>query len=437
MTEFVDIDMQTAEEALSYCDFNDRDDWVHLGMALRSEFGDAAFDMWDAWSRRYSPAKKTDRYNTKKGRSTWNGFRGRGYNIGTLIKLSKAGGYTFNRPERSSDEMAQIQAERDKRLLEQSEREAREEAAEQAWRLRLSDFLISHLDKFQSDGYSAYLAKKKCPAFGLMFPSQSMVMVTDQEQDLLEIYVGADEVRKFFQIPKDEQPKFRYLKRDTEKGVALVPLVDIDGRLWNMQILYSDGGKSFFPGRKSGCFHLLGQIPAFGKFNICEVEGYSNGAPIHMALGCPVLIAFDAGNLKPVAQDFCHKYSNSISRFAVCGDDDQHLIASGKKNKGREDAEKTALAIGGLAVFPSMTESPSPPSEPPEADNAQEIPDADPLFDDAVKLVREEGKVSYSFVQRSLKIGYNRACHIVEQMERDGIVTEQKANGRRAVIGVE
>lgn len=234
MTEFVDIDMQTAEEALSYCNFNERDDWIHLGMALRSEFGDAAFDMWDAWSQQYSPAKKADRYTTKMGRSTWKGFRGSGYKIGTLITLAILGGFTFERPERSADEMEKIKTERVERLQVQSEREAAEERAEQAWRLRLSDFLTSHLDKFQADGYSAYLAKKKCPAFGLLFPVQSMVIVADAEQDLLQMHVGAAEVQKFFKIPVDDRPSFRYIKHDTEKGVVLVPLADIDGRIWNM-----------------------------------------------------------------------------------------------------------------------------------------------------------------------------------------------------------
>ncbi|EMA2536186.1 DNA translocase FtsK [Escherichia coli] len=58
----------------------------------------------------------------------------------------------------------------------------------------------------------------------------------------------------------------------------------------------------------------------------------------------------------------------------------------------------------------------------------------DPLFDQAVQFVTEKRKASISGVQRQFRIGYNRAARIIEQMEAQGIVSEQGHNGNREVL---
>ncbi|EJN2456394.1 DNA translocase FtsK [Escherichia coli] len=64
-------------------------------------------------------------------------------------------------------------------------------------------------------------------------------------------------------------------------------------------------------------------------------------------------------------------------------------------------------------------------------DGAEEL---DPLFDQAVQFVTEKRKASISGVQRQFRIGYNRAARIIEQMEVQGIVSEQGHNGNREVL---
>ncbi|MCN4771065.1 DNA translocase FtsK [Escherichia coli] len=64
-------------------------------------------------------------------------------------------------------------------------------------------------------------------------------------------------------------------------------------------------------------------------------------------------------------------------------------------------------------------------------DGAEEL---DPLFDQAVQFVTEKRKASISGVQRQFRIGYNRAARIIEQMEEQGIVSEQGHNGNREVL---
>ena len=80
----------------------------------------------------------------------------------------------------------------------------------------------------------------------------------------------------------------------------------------------------------------------------------------------------------------------------------------------------------------SVLESPEP-----EAEGALEGPDAesDPLYDQAVAIVLKTRRPSISLVQRHLRIGYNRAARLIEQMERSGMVSPMQSNGNRDVLG--
>ena len=60
--------------------------------------------------------------------------------------------------------------------------------------------------------------------------------------------------------------------------------------------------------------------------------------------------------------------------------------------------------------------------------------EADPLYDQAVQIVLTTRKASISGVQRRLKIGYNRAARLVEQMEAAGLVGPLESNGRREIL---
>jgi S-DNA-T family DNA segregation ATPase FtsK/SpoIIIE len=58
----------------------------------------------------------------------------------------------------------------------------------------------------------------------------------------------------------------------------------------------------------------------------------------------------------------------------------------------------------------------------------------EPLFEDAVKLILKHRRASISFVQRHMRIGYNRAARLLESMEKKGIVSEMQANGSRKIL---
>jgi len=60
--------------------------------------------------------------------------------------------------------------------------------------------------------------------------------------------------------------------------------------------------------------------------------------------------------------------------------------------------------------------------------------EADPMYDQAVQVVMKTRRPSISLVQRHLRIGYNRAARLIEQMERAGLVSPMQSNGNREVL---
>ncbi|MDF0678276.1 MAG: DNA translocase FtsK, partial [Nitrosomonas sp.] len=60
--------------------------------------------------------------------------------------------------------------------------------------------------------------------------------------------------------------------------------------------------------------------------------------------------------------------------------------------------------------------------------------ESDPLYDEAVSIVIKSRRASISLVQRQLRIGYNRAARLIEEMERAGLVSSMQSNGNREVL---
>ena len=74
-----------------------------------------------------------------------------------------------------------------------------------------------------------------------------------------------------------------------------------------------------------------------------------------------------------------------------------------------------------------MAEQLPPPDHPLDAAS-------DPMLGDALRLVVEKQNAGISFVQRSLKLGYNRAARLLEQMEQSGLVSSMSTNGNRDIL---
>lgn len=126
---------------------------------------------------------------------------------------------------------------------------------------------------------------------------------------------------------------------------VIVPLYNPAGELVSLQFIAADGSKKFLTGTpKRGNFHVIPGIAALaGAEVIGVVEGYATGASVYMATGWPVVVAFDAGNLGPVALTIRHQYMGA--ELVLCADRD----ASGV---GQAAAEKAAQDAGGASVVP-------------------------------------------------------------------------------------
>jgi putative DNA primase/helicase len=135
-------------------------------------------------------------------------------------------------------------------------------------------------------------------------------------------------------------------------GTVAVPMKDIDGRVWGLQVIRGkDRGKKlekeYFPAglAKKGHFHLIGVINRRTKL-VLVAEGYATAATLHEATGLPVIVAFDAYNLDPVAEAVQKRYPKI--KFLICADDD--YLTDG--NPGIKAAQTAALAVNGAYIKP-------------------------------------------------------------------------------------
>jgi putative DNA primase/helicase len=128
-------------------------------------------------------------------------------------------------------------------------------------------------------------------------------------------------------------------------GALIVPMRDTAGKLHSLQTITPDGDKRFlFGGLVKGCYHAIGK-PA-GLLIVCE--GYATGASIHESTGHAVAVAFNAGNLEPVAVALRAKYPHLKIMIAA---DDDHLSAG---NPGLTKARAAAQAVGALVAVPEF-----------------------------------------------------------------------------------
>ena len=157
------------------------------------------------------------------------------------------------------------------------------------------------------------------------------------------------------------------------RGSLVVPVMSPDGVLQSLQFIDQQGGKLFLSGgMKRGCYFRLGNTPPTDR--VIVAEGYATAATLHEAHGCPVAVAFDAGNLGPVCDAIRAKLPPHIAvevwadndNQQKCGDCDalfdvdQHPevcpecgCLHGKKNTGVLAANKSAAQIGATVMVPA------------------------------------------------------------------------------------
>jgi len=106
---------------------------------------------------------------------------------------------------------------------------------------------------------------------------------------------------------------------------------------------------------------------------------------------------------------------------AFVGDDEVHKVVEYLKARGQPQY------IEGILESPEELGADAAAFEGGDAES-------DPLYDQAVEIVLKSRRASISLVQRHLRIGYNRAARLIEQMERAGLVSSMATNGNREVL---
>jgi len=148
-------------------------------------------------------------------------------------------------------------------------------------------------------------------------------------------------------VKKDVQP---IGIRQDENGQLVIPLLDCKGIIQSLQFIDENGVKKFLKGgRIKGCFFVVDSEDASDEiFSIAE--GYATAASIHHATGYPVAVAFNAGNLKAVAEAI--REEDPGVKIVICADDDHYT----EGNPGITMASEAALAVGGWLAIPEFGE---------------------------------------------------------------------------------
>ena len=149
--------------------------------------------------------------------------------------------------------------------------------------------------------------------------------------------------------------------REDLDGNLMVPAQNVEGDLRGLQYISPEGQKRFQSGmEKNGNYHLIAEPGKdLSQGEILLAEGYATGASLHMATEKPVAVAFDAGNLEPVAIKLRKKFPNAA--ITICADNDhQHTRKTPEGtelwNKGVDLAQKAAQVVGGKVVAPIFNE---------------------------------------------------------------------------------
>jgi putative DNA primase/helicase len=134
------------------------------------------------------------------------------------------------------------------------------------------------------------------------------------------------------------------------KSILLIPMYDASGKLQSFQFISKDGDKKFlYGGMMQGCFFPIGNIENFNTILIAE--GYATAATLHETTGFPVVVAYNAGNLMPVAKAI--RARRPDADIVICADDDWKTAG----NPGLTKAQDAAAATHGFVLAPEFDEN--------------------------------------------------------------------------------
>jgi putative DNA primase/helicase len=243
--------MNRAASALQFISPVERNTWIQMGMALQSEYGDAARDTWTDWSR------GADSFNEVSARSVWRSFKGTGISIATLFHEAKQNGWKDDE-KFTPPTQAQMDAQR-KATLERQSKEGQDRAKQARFAAEKANWILGQCKREKH----AYLQAK---GFADL---EGLVWRPVQETNLL-----------------------------------CIPMY-VAGALAGLQMIDKDGGKKYLSGQVTAnaefCFDAGGINPI--DF---WVEGYASGLSLQACLNAlktraRIHVTFSAQNLQRMA----------------------------------------------------------------------------------------------------------------------------------------
>ncbi len=308
-------DIERIREVLQFIPASDRDICVKMGMAVKSEFGDAGFDVWDAWSQ------QDESFNAKDARDVWKSFRGNGkVTAGTLFHEAKAHGWrddgTYQKP--TPEELA----ERQRIAAERVAQEAFEIAQERADAAKKATAIWKAATEAKPD-HPYFVRKRVSPV-----------------ATLREIDAGAAAAILGY-APKSSGEHLT--------GRLLVAPVKVGEGLSTLELINGDGRKSaVYGGAKAGGYWSAQPLPKGDGAGLTFQygEGVATTLSAKESNGHISIAALSAGNLPAVANYFHQRYPAAV----------HVILADLVKATGAPDphAIKAAQSVNGLLAIPDF-----------------------------------------------------------------------------------
>jgi len=318
--------VELARDALSYIPADcDRTQWIKIGGALRHEFGGVGFDLFDAWSQ-----GSADQYDPRGTLSAWRSLKGGISNpstFKTIAGMARDAGWVP-----SSQAQKMTPAESQQRALDRALRDAKSEAEAVSRRAVAAGRAVAIVD-----GGRPYAAADA---------ANNDYLKRHGHDEGYGAYIGT------------------FTKTDPSAGeitvvsdhAILLPIMDLEKKVHSVQAIFPDADNSLKldkiylkDGAKRGHFFRIGQPTVRdGKYVVLIAEGFATAATLHKSTRHCVFTAFDAGNLKPVAEIIRAKLPDAT--IVLCADNDARTSG----NPGRKNAYQAAAAVGGLVAIPEF-----------------------------------------------------------------------------------
>lgn len=307
------LTVEKIKEALSFLDYEDRDEWITSAMAVKSELGESGMAVWLDWSSMGSSYKLAD------AKAVWKSVKATGkVRIGTLIHLAMQRGFKLGEFQPVSDFVKEERRIRREKAEAESKKEEMVIADRQEKKAVEAKELFESLEDCTAHPYTN---KKEVSCFGLKSGSW-----TYKEDGELKV----------------------------ESNALIMPLMTFENGIVSVQAIFADGNKKMMGGAiKSGAFHVIGD-----QTDVVVIgEGYATCATIHEATGLQVFVALDAGNLIKVAKAVRENRINA--RIIIAADNDQYK----KSNTGLKSAVKAACMVDADIVYPIFRDLSTRPTD--------------------------------------------------------------------------